>query len=102
MEGARRRDTEVPPCGGACHPRGLKPGTTNGLVGGAGPLAAGALLDAAHSLNGRIWIFHLDSYAPLFLSGETLLAVGMFLLSRLFQARGAADSVPATCHQAGG
>jgi len=55
----------------------------SGLVGGCGPIAAGALLDRFQSLNGSLWIFPLDPYQPLFLIGFALMLVALFLLIRL-------------------
>ena len=55
----------------------------SGLIGGCGPIAAGAFLDRFQSLSGSFWIFSLDPYQPLFLIGFTLLLVALFLLIRL-------------------
>ena len=37
-----------------------------GLVGGTAPLLAGLTLDRCRGIEGKIWIFNIDSYSPLF------------------------------------
>ena len=54
-----------------------------GLVGGFGPLLAGPSLDFFQGLRGRVWIFSLDAYAPLFLASVLLLGAAMGLLASL-------------------
>ena len=56
-----------------------------GLVGGTGPLGAGALLDATQGFHGRLGFLSLDPYTPLFLVGGLLLGIAVFLLTRLFR-----------------
>jgi Na+/melibiose symporter-like transporter len=50
-----------------------------GLVGGFGPIVAGAVLDAFQGLSGRAWIFALDPYTPLFASAFGLLTASVML-----------------------
>lgn len=54
-----------------------------GLVGGFDPLLAGPSLDFFQGLRGRVWIFSLDAYAPLFLASVLLLGAAMALLASL-------------------
>jgi MFS family permease len=50
-----------------------------GLVGGCGPIAAGWGLEAFEGMSGRLWIFALDAYTPLFAMAFVLLSASFVL-----------------------
>ena len=54
-----------------------------GLIGGFGPLIAGAALDHFQGLRGAWWVLSFDPYSPLFLTGLLFLGASVFLLARL-------------------
>ena len=54
-----------------------------GLIGGFGPLIAGAALDYFQALRGTWWVLSFDPYSPLFLTGLLFLGASLFLLARL-------------------
>jgi hypothetical protein len=54
-----------------------------GLVGGCGPLAAGAVLDAFREFSGQLGLLVLDPYTPLFAGSVVTLAAGLFVLVAL-------------------
>jgi len=54
-----------------------------GVVGGCGPLVAGAALDALAERSGSWWVFTISQYTPVFLSGSVLLVAAMILLGFL-------------------
>ena len=54
-----------------------------GLVGGCGPLVAGALLDAFQGFSGRLGPLVLDPYSPLFAGSVACLGAGLLVLAAL-------------------
>jgi MFS-type transporter involved in bile tolerance (Atg22 family) len=54
-----------------------------GLVGGFGPLVAGAALDFFQGIGGSILTLTIDPYTPLFLTSIGFLSAGAVILSRL-------------------
>ena len=54
-----------------------------GVLGGCGPLIAGTALDALAGLHGSWWVFTINQYTPVFLTGSGILVVGMMLLGLL-------------------
>ncbi len=51
-----------------------------GIVGGISQLSGGYILQASQNLSGRIWVFAIDPYTPLFLAGVILPILSMLLL----------------------
>ena len=66
-----------------------------GLVGGCGPLAAGALLDAFQGFSGQLGPLILDSYSPLFAGSLVSLGAGMIALAALRRGLALRPAVPA-------
>jgi len=54
-----------------------------GIVGGVGPIIAGAVIDLFQGLEGGWWAFTIDPYTPLFVAGLGSLGTGLFILSRI-------------------
>jgi len=54
-----------------------------GVIGGCGPLLAGAALDALEGLSGSWWVFTISQYTPVFLAGSGILVVAMILVGFL-------------------
>jgi MFS-type transporter involved in bile tolerance (Atg22 family) len=54
-----------------------------GLVGGIGPIVAGASLDILGGFRASWWVLSLDAYTPLFLTCLLLLSAGFLILSRV-------------------
>jgi len=52
-----------------------------GLVGGAGPLLAGRLLDYCQNLNEQFYFLHLDPFTPLFVLSFALLILGLLTMN---------------------
>jgi MFS family permease len=53
------------------------------LIAGAGPLAAGVLLDLSGGLDGRLLLFQVSPHAPLFILSLSLLLVALVVVSRM-------------------
>ena len=54
-----------------------------GVIGGCGPLLAGAALDALEGLHGSWWVFTISQYTPVFLTGSGVLVVAAVLVGLL-------------------
>ena len=54
-----------------------------GLVGGAAPLLSGWVLDSCRGIDLKIWVFHLDSYSPLFAVCIVSLVFTVILMRRM-------------------
>lgn len=61
-----------------------------GLVGGCGPLIAGATLDHLQGLRGQLGPLPIDPFTPLFAASTTILLVATLLLRRLQRLSGSA------------
>lgn len=67
-----------------------------GLVGGCGPLAAGAAVDYCQGLQGEVFLLHLDAYTPLFVAGIALLVGAAGFMRHLKIAESGVDPVQGT------
>jgi MFS family permease len=54
-----------------------------GLVGGIGPIVAGASLDLLGGFRASWWVLSLEAYTPLFIACLLLLSAGFLVLSRV-------------------
>ena len=56
-----------------------------GIIGGAGPVLSGIVVDASAGVSGQLWLFRASPYTPLFLGASVVLAASSLLYHTLRQ-----------------